>query len=339
MESRLDRIIQLSKSILDQLQSDKRLSDILPQIRLLAKMNGDNAHVAWMDCEIYGMLHVPFAKIPREDQDEKLGGLLFTELHEMPDIGAVDYDNVIQTAFKQSSLSELTKKKGANLSSIKELEEVKYDEPPEAPYTREQALFHYRARIFAQEAAKAVEKVRAYAHQYVGEVWQHCTTEKENQSLLGPDYRIVIDNLDALQTGVGQELVAALDNLKTPNPANWKLAALGCRNVIIKLSDSLWKVPCTEYFSELDNDELDLVGEKEKNRLYAYIDCRHRRVEEEEHKDTLKQLHGKVWGIYDIGSKAKRAIRHEEAKTIVVDTFELVAKLHAITGLEPLEEI
>lgn len=338
MESRLDRIISLSELILNRLQSEERLSHILPQIRLLAEMNGHNAHVAWVDFEIYGMLHTPFAKIPFEEQDDKLGGLLFAELHEMPDIGAMDYENVIEDAFKQPNLSDLTKNKWSNLSSIESLEEAKYEEPRNPPNTRDAALIEFRARIFSREAAKVVHRVRAYAHQYVGKVWQNTLQEKENQYLLGLDYKIVINNLDALETGVGQELIAALQNLWSENPANWKLAALGCRNIIIKLGDSLWKVPCTKYWSELDNKELDLVGEKEKNRLYAYIDYYHRRVEVQD-KDTLKQLHVKVWPIYDIGSKGKREIRHEEARTIIIDTFEFVGKLDDITKLEPLEEI
>jgi len=98
-------------------------------------------------------------------------------------------------------------------------------------------------------------------------------------------------------------------------------------------------VPCKKYLSELDSGELDLVGEREKNRLYAYIDSHYKRTEQQEHKDTLKQLHGMIWGIYDRGSKAKRSIRHEEAKDTVVHTFEFVNQLDKITELKPLEAI
>lgn len=330
MESRLDRIVQLSKSMLDELQSQKRLSDILPQIRLLAEMTGDNVHVAWVDCEIYGVEHVP-KTTPRN-----IAGMeIFADLHKIPDISTIDISDLIRNAFNGD---RLPKHDRIAPQSVRQLEEREFLEVPGPPRDADLSRIHYQSRIFDLEAARIVQNVRSYAHQYVGGVWQYYVTEKENQSLLGPDYRIVVDNLDGLQTGVGQELMAAFANLRSENPANWKLAALGCRNVIIKLGDSLWKVPCTKYFSELDNKELDLVGEKEKNRLYAYIDYHHKRVEGQD-KDTLKQLHGKVWGIYDMGSKGKRAIRHEEAKTAIVDTFELVGNLDAITELKPLEEI
>lgn len=109
MEHRLDRIIKLADSILDRLNSEERLSNILPQIRLLADMSGDGAFVAWTDAEIYGILRVPLAPLPREKAEDKQGGVLFAKLHQMPDIGSMDYREDILNAFKSQRLSKYDK--------------------------------------------------------------------------------------------------------------------------------------------------------------------------------------------------------------------------------------
>ena len=333
MESKLDRIIELSKSIRDELQSDKMLSDILPQARFLAEMNGDVVEAMWLDCEIHGKeieLLVP-RQLPT--MEEQRGAKIFRQLHTI-----MDYKKSVASKKSQKDAATHYKESSDNIRTLENFAISKHPQLKKHIYGLRSEADKERL-VIALESERVLMAVKAEIYRYVSRVWLDAVQEKENQSLLGPDYRIVVDNLEALQTGVGQELLAALENLRNENPANWKLAALGCRNVIIKLGDSLWKVPCAKYFSELDNKELDLVGEREKNRLYAYIDCHHKRIEEQENKDTLKQLHGKVWPIYDIGSKGKRTIRHEEAKTILVDTFEFVAKLDAITGLAPLEVI
>lgn len=181
MESRLDRIITLAESTLKRLESAERLSEILPQIRLLAEMNGDSIHVAWLDCEIYGLVNVPFAPIPLEKQDDKQGGLLFTQLHKMPEIGTMDYANVTHDAFKKDSLLEHNV---VTPRSILELEDIKYEEPRVPPHTRDQVLLEFRTRIWAQEAQRVVYRVRSHAHQYVSTVW-HNSIHREREPSSG----------------------------------------------------------------------------------------------------------------------------------------------------------
>jgi len=76
----------------------------------------------------------------------------------------------------------------------------------------------------AVEAERILAVVRSAVQQYVSKVWLDAVQRKDNIALVGLDYQIVLANLDALETGVGQELMAALDNLRNQNPANWQLA-------------------------------------------------------------------------------------------------------------------
>ena len=338
LEARLDRIIQVSKSILDEIQRGNKLSDILPQARFLAEINNDHVKIAWIQYEIHGKWRVPITAEPKLSiKQRKKATQVYDELHK-----TIDFDK-LSAALKAGGIS-------VSLSSIPlcqtnesviQLEHFAMSKHAEiGKYIYGVGNVEDKVKIsMALESERLLAAVRNAVHEYVSEVWFNAVQEKEYFDLIGPNFNIVTNNLDALETGVGQELMAALKNLRSTNPANWSASALVCRNVIIKLGDNLWKVPCKKYFSELDNRELDLVGEREKNRLYAYIDLHYKRIEQQEHKDKLKQLHGMVWRIWDIGSKAKHAIRHEEAKTIFVDTFEFVNNLDAITELKPLEKI
>jgi len=330
MESRLQRIEELSRSLLGDLASDKKLSAILPQARFLAEVKGDLVEVAWLDNEIYGMGRVPFAKQPRETAEERQGTAFFMELH-----GAMDPEKRFSAKRQtgQPSADEMVMQ-----VSVGEIETLSMSEHPDLKrrvFTIEGERDVIKLAA-AAECERVVAGVRAALHKYVSGVWLAAVHERENISLLGPDYRIVVDSLNALETGVGDELRAALDNLRGQNPASWRLAAMSCRNVIIKLGDGLWQVAANAYDSHLDGKQLDLKGDKEKNKVYAYLDYRWRRCDDEADKETLGRLHDLVWRIYDVGSKAKRAIRHEEAKTIVVDTFDFVAQLLRVTTLEPV---
>ena len=193
----------------------------------------------------------------------------------------------------------------------------------------------FRHYIVHDEQQRVLERARAYLHRFVSDVLIWAEAEKENQELLGRDYRIVIDSLDALETGVGQELLAALDNLRSNNPANWALSALGCRNVILKLGRTLFITDAETYYSALASCSLDLKGEMEKNRLCAFIDQHFRKSDNESQREFI-ELDEIARRIYGKGSQGKSAVRHSEAQQLMVDTFNLVSRLERLTGLEPI---
>ena len=333
MEERLQRIEDLSRSLLNDLSSGKKLSAILPEARFLAEVRGDLVPVAWLDNEIYGIERVPFAKLPRETAEERQGAYLFMELH-----GAIDPEKCLS---EKKQTGQPSDDEVVMMHSIGEIETLSISEQPDFKrqiFTIEGSREAMKL-MAAAECERVVMAVRAAVHRYVSGVWIAAVHEKNNISLLGPNYKIVVDSLNALETGVGDELRAALDNLRSDNPASWRLAALSCRNVIINLGDSLWLVSVDAYDSVLDAKTLDLRGEREKNRLYAYIDYNCNYSKDEEIRQTLKQVHDLIWDIYDLGSKAKRAIRREEATKTVVDTFNLVAELDRVTALKPVTDI
>jgi hypothetical protein len=190
--------------------------------------------------------------------------------------------------------------------------------------------------VLNDERARILSNVRAYSYDYIALIERWAIAECENQALLGPDYPIVVDSLDALQSGVGQELVGALELLRNPNPALWSAAALVCRNVVLALGRTMWKVEGETYESQLTGKTIEIKGEREKNRLLAFIDFHYQRANGDQAKRELEDLHALTIKVYGRGSGGKRAVRHEEAQNIVVDTFDLVSELQRLTALEPV---
>lgn len=183
-----------------------------------------------------------------------------------------------------------------------------------------------------------MQRVRNYLHRFVSDIWISSIEEKTNQELLGPDYRLVINSLDALETGVGQELLSALGLIKSQNPADWSAAALVCRNVILKLGRTLFPAQLDTYESSLAGKTLNLKGEKELNRLCAFIDC-HWRQADDPSKRELERMDELARLAYGRASRGKRGteLRHADAQQLVVDTFDLVSSLGSLVGFEPVQ--
>ncbi|MGB6836806.1 MAG: hypothetical protein WBF66_03780 [Dehalococcoidia bacterium] len=336
IEERIDRLLSMARAVLDRLERGDKLSEVLPQARAVAGLYGDAAHMHWLDCEIYGLVDVPFAEVRRKKGHQKAGAYRFCVLHTAAEVRELSVDGVLADWRKE----EMPDRSAVLWQSVGSLERSVdgYREP--APHE----MYGSRADEFLQliamhgERRRVLDRVRAYLYQYMNRTWSWALGERDNLRLLGPDYRIVVGSLDALETGVGQELVAALVNLGRDNSANWCAAGLLCRNVVMKLGRTLWQVPGETWESELHGRALQIGRDKELNCLRAFLDYHYRRSEPETRK-RLRELEDVARGVYNRGSKGKRALRHAEAQQLVVDTFELVKAVDDLTGLEPVTEV
>jgi hypothetical protein len=329
----IDRVIHLARGVLDRLEGGDQLSSILPQGRLLAEARGDSKDVHWIDCEIYGLANVPFAERPRRSRQERLGCALFMELHAIEDVEKLNVQRMIA-----GRRPDPTRSGAVEHRSVGELERfVARDRESPPDYTGWSADQVFQSQVVQHERERVLDRVRSYLNKYVGAIWLGAQRERDNVELLGPDYRLVTEGLDALETGVGQELLAALGRLGSTNPAEWALSALGCRNVVLSLGRALFPVRAGTHYSVMLGKDLQLQGQKELNWLTAFIDL-HWQKANDENKDKLQQLAELARTIYETGSRGKNktALGHSQVQRLVVDTFRLVAGLKEITSLEPL---
>jgi len=72
--------------------------------------------------------------------------------------------------------------------------------------------------------------------------------------------------------------------------------------------------------------------------LYAYIDAYSKKITSDK-QALLDEANALVKPVYDKGSKGKRQIRHDEAQTLVIDTFHLIGLLNEATELKPIDTL
>jgi hypothetical protein len=334
----LKRIASLSEQIMNRLDSGEKISAILPQVRLLAQTKGDNETEAWLNMEIYGVLDVPEVSL------NKAGGSVlpalrrFLRLRKAPNYDRIDLDEFV---YRPSRAIERARKSDkAYYGPISGLESPQQDVSGIGAISdRRLAEAVVKSRLYQAGATAAAQRVRAYAYDYVGQCLDSALRELDNIDLLGPDYPLAINSLDALESGVGQELVAALDDLRSTNPASWSGAVLICRNVVLKLGRQLCTLDSDQYESALDGKTLEVGAQKEKNNLYSYIDHHHSSETDQSARELLEEAHDLVHPIYVTGSKGKRGteVTHAEAQKCVVNTFRLVQLLLKTTTLKPLD--
>lgn len=332
---RVLRIAEEARAVLARLNRGDGLSTILPQSRALSKEYGDPKHVFWLDLETYGLAGVPGVSPPFKQQYQKEGGLIFAELHSVENVDELTVEGVRSTGYLRDALTP--RRDAVAYQSVGEIERGIANWKPVDPslalsLTANDVMRH---GVVQAEHQRVLERVRAYLYRFVSNILAWAEAETENQVLLGRDYHVVVGSLEALESGVGEELLAALGNLRTDNPANWALAALACRNVVLKLGRTLFVSDQETYDSELAQRPLKLGAEMEKNKLGAFIDW-HFRSATKSAKSELKRLEQLARSIYERGSKGKSATRHAEAQQLVIDTFELVSGLERLTGLHPV---
>jgi hypothetical protein len=147
--------------------------------------------------------------------------------------------------------------------------------------------------------------------------------------------------------GVDETLAAIDANLQLGTPDGAKLAILGCRNILIALSNRLWQVPGLTVHPTLktfDGKPLQLDSGQIKARLRAYLYEREVTlatgrgptliaVQLDRIADTLDQL-------YNLSSEqGKNEAMMPDAKSVVLQTFFLIGEIARITGFEPVTSI
>ncbi len=330
IKDELDRNIALAQGIRTRLDNGEPLSSVLSQVRLLMSLTGKPVMVALMDMLIHGLTNVPYQGIPFTDKAYKEAGIMHMKLCGMEDVSKLDIDKIIREPWPD----RIPKKDHIITISVHEMENLEPPLKPELGDSPRIANLKLQGERYYKRAKSILVTLRACVYDHVSAIWVESAREKDRIGLLGPDYRLVTDKLDILETPVGDELLAAVDNLSSTNPAKWNASALLCRNIILKLGRGLWKVPGHNYTTR-NGKPLDVSNDKEKNMLLAYIDTQ----TTPDKQALLEEANGLVKSIYGKGSGGKRQIHHNEAQTLVVDTFRLVELLNNATELKAVNTL
>jgi len=255
----LDRKIEVAQAVMEQLEGNQPLSSVLSQVRLLANMMGDMVKVALMDILVHGLTNVPYQGKPFADEAYKKAGIQHMKLCSMEDLSKLDIDEIVNDPWRE----KIPVKDQAVTLSVYEMEN--YTPAPTISSWDSQEVANSKLQLdaFHNRVKSILITLRACIYDYVSGIWITSLREKDRIALLGPDYRFIIDKLDALHTPVGGDLLASVDALSSSNPDSWKLCALGCRNVVLKLGKILWNITGPNYQTQ-SGEVLDVSMNKEK---------------------------------------------------------------------------
>lgn len=142
------------------------------------------------------------------------------------------------------------------------------------------------------------------------------------------DYqKAVSSTLSSLE--IQDHLDTAYRNLKGGNEANWRAAALACRNVLQDLSAKLWCVECDDY--DIGGKSMSVKSDKPRNRLRAYMHVKGLKSD-----DTPVAL---LDPVYAQASAAKAECSYEDARSVLIVTYLFLAELVRETDMEPVLKI
>lgn len=333
ISNELDRRIELSEKIMSRLDNGEKLSKVLNQVQLLMQLSEEKVIAALIDLLSHGIENMPYQGVPFTDDIYKKAGQMYCRLCCIEDISKLDVDEVLSGKNK----SNPSRRDFIITKSVYEMENFEKPDTKNYLISNVNQNLYFQQGVYYNNVQSTLNSLRSYIYKQIGIIWDKSINQKNRVTLLGQNYELITNRLSLLETTVGNQLSAAIDNLFSENPANWSLCALGCRQVIIKLGIILWK-ESGEQYKTLNGKNLDVGKEREKNRLFAYIDY-HIRKSDEPTKRRFNEAKKLVKTIYDEGSRGKSDVRKENAQALLVDTFHFVDLLDQLTGLIPVDNI
>jgi hypothetical protein len=147
--------------------------------------------------------------------------------------------------------------------------------------------------------------------------------------------------------GIDESLSAIESNVRAGTAETSKLAVLGCRNVMIGLSNKLWKVPGLNAHPTLQNHKgkpLQLDHLNVKARLRAYLYERGVSVSTPQGPTLisiqLELIADTVDQLYNVASEqGKNHVAQDDARALVLQTFFLIGEMARLTGLVPVTSL
>jgi len=133
--------------------------------------------------------------------------------------------------------------------------------------------------------------------------------------------------------GIDDQLQSAYQNLLVDNEASWQIAVLACRNILQKLSDTLWQSTDKEYpyLKEGSGAAIKVHKDNVRNRIRAYL---HQKGLKDE--DMLRKM---IDPLYYMGSSGKRHVTYEHAQSVLIYTYIFLAEMIRLTDMQPVTKV
>lgn len=161
------------------------------------------------------------------------------------------------------------------------------------------------------------------------------------QTSIWEDYRKRAEHA-LLSMNLSQHLEGIKRGIESGNPEMFRTAVLGCRNLLHDVATYLWKDLRATY-TPLPGDgadgKLQVTEDKYKNRLSAYLHQKSITGKKRIYiTDALEYLAIHISALITFQSEGHGNIEHDEARSIAIGTYMVIAELAIWTDLEPVIE-
>jgi hypothetical protein len=213
LEQSLDWRITLGSALMARLDSGERLSAVLPAVKNLAQLIDDKEIAAFLSMVIYALTMIPDQPSPFTNPVYREAGEVWLKLAMVRDSDRLTTDEILHRGVFVERNKVVT-------ASIFELEGHEPPPPLQLGTSPQLADLTVQQAHMYRDTLDVINRVQSYVYDYVSENWRTDLRERDHIQLLGQDYHIVLNALGVLDTEVGDELVAALDQLRSENAAS-----------------------------------------------------------------------------------------------------------------------
>ena len=161
------------------------------------------------------------------------------------------------------------------------------------------------------------------------------------QSSIWKDYSMKAEHA-LLSMNLSQHLDGIKWGIESGNPEMLRTAVLGCRNLLHDVATYLWRDPrpiYTQLPGNGENGKMQVTEDKYKNRLSAYLHQKSITGKQRLYIDnTLDHLAACISALISYQSEGHGSIDPDEARSITLGTYMIIAELAIWTDLEPVLE-
>ena len=154
-------------------------------------------------------------------------------------------------------------------------------------------------------------------------------------------YRLVVDE-QLTQLHFSDHLQEIQSGIQSDNPASWRASAFACRNLLTDLANYLWQDPRPRYEhlpGRTDDGKLDVTHGNTKNRIAAYLHQKGVSGTEGKHlRNEVERLAASIDSIISFQAAAHDPINLQNARSIDILTYVLIAEIATRTDLIPIKE-
>jgi hypothetical protein len=334
-------MLELSETILSDLEDSKPLEEIISKCKKLARMRNDDSAIKWFSLELNGY---EYTSLPQGTQSSEVFPIALSAGR------GFQYTNPVTKSNEPRMWPESVSTIEALISSSQvALENLKPPTNYTPAITKGSDTGFLAGATYVQESYRDVlnsirvqqntltsiinskkallSKIRNNVYDYVLTLNLQLRFENITESLFQQTKIEVDKQLQELDPDIMKKFVAAYDRLSSKNSEEWSQAMSSCRNALKAFADAVFPAQKKKHKTK-DKRELDVSDIKVKNRLIAYIDKQTKGNKRRLLLSRVGDLEKRIHNIENFLSQGTHeGITENDVNMCIIETYLIIGSL------------